>query len=174
MPSHLLDLRAAAVAALVACVAVSAGAAPAVDDLFGHAAGDDLGAVQSDVEALALLAREHILAVGMRQALLDFAAPPWKRRANGLHLWGVTRSGMSWFDAGHPDLVGLDVSGMTDIEGRNWWQLALSSAERSGEVSFKLLFPHPESGRAAEGLHTCFALDDQQRILCAGAFEDPA
>jgi hypothetical protein len=172
MPTRLPDLRGAALAALLLC-----GAAPAaagVTNLFERCAGSDLGRVRSDVEELAGLARQHIAAVGLRQAMQDFAGAPWKRHANGLHLWGVTRSGMSWFDAGHPDLVGLDVSGMTDIEGRNWWQLAIDSAQATGAVTFKLLFPHPESGRAAAGFHTCFLLDDQQRVLCAGAFADTA
>ena len=35
----------------------------------------------------------------------DFKKKPWKRNANGLHVWGVTVSGMSWYDVGHPDLV---------------------------------------------------------------------
>jgi hypothetical protein len=175
MPVRLPDLRhAVAAVALLACSAAPAHAGADVRELHQRAAGADLGQLRADVEELADLARTHIAAIGLRQAVLDFSGAPWKRHANGLHLWGVTRSGMSWFDAGHPDIVGLDVAGMTDIEGRNWWRLAIASAEGSGEAVFKILFPHPESGRAAAGFHTCFLLDDQQRVLCAGAFEDPA
>jgi hypothetical protein len=174
LPVRSCDLRGAALAAVAACVVAPGGAVGDVAHLFERAAGSDLSRVESDVEELAGLARAHLEAVGLGQAMVDFAAPPWRRHANGLHLWGVTRSGMSWFDAGHPDVVGLDVSGMTDIEGRNWWQLAIGSAEGSGAATFKLLFPHPESGRAALGMHTCFPLEDRQRVLCAGAFQDPA
>jgi hypothetical protein len=129
LPVRSCDLRGAALAAVAACVVAPGGAVGDVAHLFERAAGSDLSRVESDVEELAGLARAHLEAVGLGQAMVDFAAPPWRRHANGLHLWGVTRSGMSWFDAGHPDVVGLDVSGMTDIEGRNWWQLAIGSAE---------------------------------------------
>ena len=81
---------------------------------------------------------------------------------------------MSWFDAGHPDVVGLRVSGMTDLEGRDWSRLAIESAQGSGERVFMLVYPHPQTMTAARSFHQCFLLADHQRVLCAGAFGDPA
>jgi hypothetical protein len=173
MPARPNGFRRAAFVATLMVLLPPASADATIAALFERSAGNDLARIGTDVTQLAGLAQEHIGKVGLRQAMLDFVAAPWRRHANGLHLWGVTLSGISWFDAGHPDVVDLDVSGMTDIEGRNWWQLAIDSADGSGAPTFKLLFPHPETGRAALGLHTCFLLDDRQRVLCAGAFEDP-
>ncbi|MCA1297141.1 hypothetical protein [Stappia indica] len=143
-----------------------------VTSLHARAAGSDLEALQRDVTGLAALARRHVRAVGLEAALADFGTAPWKRKANGLHLWGVTTDGLSWFDAGHPDMVGTNVNNITDIEGRFWAALAKQSADGTGETVFSLLFLHPETGRSARGLHTCFFLDDGKRILCAGAFQD--
>lgn len=140
--------------------------------LSARAAGSDLELVRGDVVELADLARRHIREAGLDAALKDFLSAPWKREANGLHLWGVTTRGVSWFDTGHPELIGIDVSNITDIEGRFWTQLAEASARGTGEKVFLLLFPHPKTARSAVGYHTCFMLDDDERILCAGAFED--
>jgi hypothetical protein len=140
--------------------------------LAGRAAGADLDLVRGDVVELADLARRHIDEAGLETALKDFLSAPWKRPANGLHLWGVTTDGVSWFDTGHPELIGIDVSNITDIEGRFWTQLAEASARGTGDKVFLLLFPHPRTARSAVGYHTCFMLGDGERILCAGAFED--
>jgi hypothetical protein len=150
----------------------SASAAAGVMDVFSRSAGTDLVRVEEDVVELATMARTHIDEVGLADAVEDFRAQPWVRDANGLHLWGVTVTGMSWFDAGHPDLVGLDVSGMSDIQGRPFQALAVSSADGTGDAIFEILYPHPKSGKAARGLHHCFMLEDGQRVLCAGAFEE--
>lgn len=170
--------------AMLAAFAVLPGAALADSDpqqqttldaaaaLAGRAAGSDLERVRGDVVELADLARRHIDEAGLDAALKDFLSPPWTREANGLHLWGVTTDGVSWFDTGHPELVGIDVSNITDIEGRFWTQLAEASASGTGDKVFLLLFPHPRTARSAAGYHTCFMLDDDERILCAGAFED--
>ncbi|WP_249689684.1 hypothetical protein [Stappia sp. WLB 29] len=170
--------------AMLAAAAVLPGAALADSDpqqqttldaaaaLAGQAAGSDLERVRGDVVELADLARRHIDEAGLDAALKDFQSPPWLREANGLHLWGVTTAGVSWFDTGHPELVGIDVSNITDIEGRFWTQLAEASARGTGDKVFLLLFPHPRTARSAVGYHTCFMLDDDERILCAGAFED--
>lgn len=173
MPTRPNILRHAAIVATLMVLLPPASANASIAGLYQRSAGSDLAQVGSNVTELADLAQKHIAEAGLGKAMLDFAAAPWRRHANGLHLWGVTISGMSWFDAGHPDLVGLDVSGMTDIEGRNWWQLAVDSANGSGAATFEILYPHPDTGRAARGLHTCFMLEDRQRVLCAGAFEDP-
>jgi hypothetical protein len=168
-------LRVVFLLSVLMTLAVSAPGAPAaetIEDLHASVSGSDLAELQKDVVRLATLARRHIDAVGLAEALDDFRQKPWKRKANGLHVWGVTVSGMSWYDVGHPDLVGIDVSNITDIEGRYWARLAKASANGSGEKVFSLLFPHPETGLSARGLHTCFLLKDGQRILCAGGFED--
>ncbi len=140
--------------------------------VFARAAGADLDAVRRDVSELATLAERHIAEAGLRKALTDFAGAPWVREANGLHLWGVTVSGVSWFDTGHPELVGIDVSNITDIEGRLWADLAVKSARNEGDKLFLLLFPHPKTAKSAIGYHSCFLLEDGERVLCAGAFED--
>ena len=168
-------LRVVFLLSVLVTLAVSAPGAPAaetIDDLYARESGSDFEELQKDVVRLATLAREHIDAVGLAKALDDFKKKPWKRKANGLHVWGVTVSGMSWYDVGHPDLVGIDVSNITDIEGRYWTRLARASADGSGAKVFSLLFPHPETGLSARSLHTCFLLKDGQRILCAGGFED--
>lgn len=157
-------------AVAVASVLASSTYAGGVDQLHARDAGADIALVAQDVAELRELAQRHLETVGLAQAILDFSAAPWKRQANGLHIWGVTRSGISWFDAGHPELVGLDVSQMSDLDGRMWASLAVQSA--ADGARFELLFPHPTTGRAATGVHSCFLLDDAQRVLCAGAFED--
>ncbi|WP_425087467.1 hypothetical protein [Stappia sp.] len=168
-------LRVVFLLSVLVTLAVSAkdtSAAETIEDLYARDSQVDLEDLQKDVVRLATLARRHIDAVGLAEALTDFRQKPWKRKANGLHVWGVTVSGMSWYDVGHPDLVGIDVSNITDIEGRYWARLARESADGSGAKVFSLLFPHPETGLSARGLHTCFLLKDGQRILCAGGFED--
>ncbi|WP_428696797.1 hypothetical protein [Stappia sp.] len=159
--------------------AIQAGAVPGaradtggIETVHARSAGPDLDAVRRDVGDLAVLAQKHIGEAGLRQALKDFSGAPWVRDANGLHLWGVTVSGVSWFDTGHPELVGIDVSNITDIEGRFWAKLAVQSALGTGDKVFLLLFPHPKTGKSAVGFHSCFALEDGERVLCAGAFED--
>jgi len=146
--------------------------APTIAELHARSAGADLDRLREDVLALADLAEAHIADAGLVPALDAFEAVPWKRQANGLHIWGVTTGGISWYDVGHPDLVGIDVSNITDIEGRHWARLARASAQGTGEKVFGLVFPHPETNRSAQGLHTCFMLTDGERILCAGGFVD--
>ncbi|WP_067333447.1 hypothetical protein [Stappia indica] len=166
-------------AALIGCALLPAAALADTDPTVAAArtlaardAGGDLELVRRDVVELAELARTHIGNKGLDTALKDFQSEPWVREANGLHLWGVTTKGVSWFDTGHPELIGIDVSNITDIEGRFWTQLAEASARSTGEKVFLLLFPHPKTARSAVGYHTCFMLEDDERILCAGAFED--
>lgn len=160
-------------AALTAAFSAAAHAdTTGAEAIHARSAGADLDAVRRDVGELAALAEKHIGDKGLRQALKDFGTAPWVRDANGLHLWGVTVSGVSWFDTGHPELVGIDVSNITDIEGRFWAKLAVRSALGTGDKVFLLLFPHPKTGKSAVGFHSCFALEDGERVLCAGAFED--
>lgn len=144
----------------------------AAEALHARSAGADLDLLRAQVVELAELARRHIETAGLETALEDFRSPPWLREANGLHLWGVTTAGVSWFDTGHPDLIGIDASNITDIEGRFWTQLAVASALDMGEKVFLLLFPHPRTQKSAIGFHTCFMLEDGERVLCAGAYED--
>jgi hypothetical protein len=157
---------------LAALLWLTAPAMASILELQSRSAGADLERIRADVDELVSLSRQHIEAVGLDVALRDFMRAPWARSANGLHLWGVTVDGISWFDAGHPDLVGLSVAGMADLEGRIWQALALASANGTGAVFFELLYPHPTTGQAARGLHRCFLLKDRQRVLCGGAFQD--
>jgi hypothetical protein len=157
---------------LLIAAGMAEAAEPGVKTLHAADAGADLTVAKDHAGALLKLARAHIAAVGLDRALKDFVATPWRRRANGLHLWGVTRDGESWFDAGHPELVGLNTIDMTDLAGNNWVRLGVASATGEGAAFFLLTFPHPETHRAARGWHTCFMLDDDHRLLCAGASED--
>ncbi|MEM8752233.1 MAG: hypothetical protein AAGF90_04585 [Pseudomonadota bacterium] len=157
---------------LDATSAEEGGAGDALYELHMSAAGDDLAVVRDHVKTLAHLSAAHVEEVGLDRAVEDFMKDPWRRDANGLHIWGVTRDGVSWFDAGHPELVGLDVSEMSDIEGRNWSRLAWTSGAGDGEDVFQLIFPHPMTSRAVRGLHTCYLVGEGDRVLCAGAFED--
>lgn len=140
--------------------------------LMARSAGSDANKLRMDVKELAELAKAHVSDVGPSQAIDNFTDKEWTRLANGLHLWGVTLKGVSWFDQGHPELVGTDASIMTDIEGRFWADLARKSASGTGASMFTLVFPHPGTRRSATGYHTCFMMPDQTRVLCAGAFED--
>lgn len=143
-----------------------------IDELQAGSSGADVVAVRADVEALADLAQRHLQTVGVKQALQDFLGAPWHRNANALHLWGVTTRGMHWFDVGHPEIIGLDVSQMADIEGRLWFDLAIASASGDGPATFEMHFPHPNHGRAALNINHCFFLEDRERVLCAGGYED--
>ncbi|MEM7042056.1 MAG: hypothetical protein AAF543_04515 [Pseudomonadota bacterium] len=159
----------------LACLLILAAPAVAfsgVFDIYGRSAGTDVEQIGRDVSELAALAEAHIDNVGLGNAVRDFQKDPWIREANGLHLWGVTITGTHWFDAGHPEFVGLQVNEMSDIEGRHWAKMAIDSATGDGPKRFEILFPHPRSGKAARGFHECFMLSDGQRALCAGAFQD--
>lgn len=161
--------------AFVVLAIIFASPTPAISgllDLHGRSAGTDIERIAEDVRELAALAEAHIDEVGLGKAVRDFQEEPWIREANGLHLWGVTVGGTHWFDAGHPEFVGLQVSEMSDIEGRYWAKMVIDSATGTGPKLFEILFPHPRSGKAARGFHQCFMLDDGQRALCAGAFQD--
>lgn len=166
-----MKLRVASIA-LLFCMAMPSLAFSGVLDIYGRSAGIDLKKIARDVDELARLAEAHIKNVGLGNAIRDFQDDPWIREANGLHLWGVTVTGTHWFDAGHPEFVGLQVSEMSDIQGRHWAKMAIDSANGDGRKLFEILFPHPRSGNAARGLHQCFMLADGQRALCAGAFQD--
>lgn len=164
-------MRIAYIALLLALTAPTV-ALSGVLDIYARSAGTDLNKIGQDVDELVALAEGHISDVGLGNALKDFQEEPWIREANGLHLWGVTVSGTHWFDAGHPEFVGLQVNEMSDIQGRHWARMAVDSAVGDGPKRFEILFPHPRSGKAARGLHQCFMLADNQRVLCAGAFQD--
>lgn len=158
------------VAALL--TASSTQAFSSVLDIYKRSAGTDIEKIGQDVRDLSTLAAAHIDEVGLGVAIRDFQTKPWIREANGLHLWGVTVDGVHWFDAGHPEFVGLQVSEMSDILGRRWASTIIASATGTGPKRFEILFPHPQSGKAARGFHECFMLEDGQRALCAGAFQD--
>jgi hypothetical protein len=66
-----------------------------IEELYQHSAGGDLQQVRRNVERLAELSSAHIAEKGLKQAIIDFQSAPWKRNANGLHIWGVTLNGMS-------------------------------------------------------------------------------
>jgi hypothetical protein len=156
---------------LAGTMAATAYASP-VNDIHADPAGKDIDKLRLQVQRLADLAKAEIVASGVDAATKAFREAPWKRDANGLHLWGITTQGISWFDAGHPELEGLNVSEMSDLQGRNWSQLALNSANGSGQKIFEITFPHPTLKSAARGVHSCFQLERSERVLCAGAFLD--
>ncbi len=158
--------------ALALCLTAPVTASSGVLDVYGRSSGTDLEMIGRDVNELATLAEAHIENVGLGNAIRDFRKDPWMRPANALHLWGVTVDGMHWFDAGHPEFVGLEVIEMGDIEGRHWARMAIDAASGTGPRMFEILFPHPSSGRAARNLNQCFMLEDGRRLLCASAFED--
>lgn len=158
--------------ALLVIFAMPGAAVAGLLDLHSRSAGTNVDQIGKDVDELASLAKAHIDSVGLGTAMRDFQDNPWHREANGLHLWGVTVTGTHWFDAGHPEFVGLQVAEMSDIQGRYWAKMAVESATGEGPELFELLFPHPKSGKASRGFHQCFMLDDDQRVLCAGAFQD--
>lgn len=159
-------------ALVVAGMMTGAAHASPVEEIYAQPAGRDMEKLRSQVQRLAELAKAEISASGVDTAIRAFRNPPWKREANGLHLWGVTQQGISWFDAGHPELEGLNVSEMSDLQGRNWAQLALNSANGSGEKTFEIIFPHPTLKSGARGVHYCFQVERSDRVLCAGAFQD--
>ena len=169
MNRHLMTCAAAVVSLAIA----SPTAALTLDEIATADAKDDLGVLETHVTGLLELAVAHIAEVGLAQALADFDHYPWKRAANALHVWGVTMNGVHWYDAGHPQLVGLDVTQMSDLEGVRWAERAFEAADGSGDPVFRIVYPHPETHRAATGLQTCTLLDDGERALCTGAFEDP-
>ena len=158
--------------AFLLMLAAPAAAISGVLDVYTQSGGADREKIGRDVGELATLAKAHIDNVGLGTAMRDFQKGPWVREANGLHLWGVTVSGTHWFDAGHPEFVGLQVNEMSDIEGRYWARMAIDSATGEGERRFELLFPHPRSGKAARNIIQCFMLEDGERVLCASGFED--
>lgn len=159
----------------VAALVLFATDAPALSlgELATADAKDDLAVLETHVTGLLELARAHVDAVGLAQALADFDHPPWRRDANALHVWGLTLSGVHWYDAGHPELVGLNVTQMSDLEGVRWAELAVEAATGIGEPVFRIVYPHPSTHRAATGLQSCVLLTDGERALCTGAFEDP-
>ncbi len=159
-------------AILFASLASTAANAGTVEKLYQTSAGHDLVKLRAQVEEMAHLAKAEVEAHGVDEATKAFRKSPWHRAANGLHIWGVTTQGISWFDAGHPELEGLNVSEMSDMHGRNWAQLALASADGSGDKTFEITFPHPTLKTAARGLHNCFKVKSSDRVLCAGAFLD--
>lgn len=159
-------------AAVLAIALAGAASAESIHALHAKDAGADFNELRAHVEELAALAEEHVAEVGLAQALEDFRSPPWRRVANGLHVWGVDRDGVSFFDAGHPEMEGVDMSEMSDIDGRSWFRLAWASAGGRGDEIFMIVFPHPETYQAARSLGRCFALDDDRRALCSGGFVD--
>jgi len=167
-----MTLRIAILTAIVMGLANAPANAVTIGELHEKTAGNDLSKLEKQVSQLAALARTEIDATGIEAVRGDFRKAPWRRGANGLHLWGVTTDGVAWFDAGHPELEGLNVSEMSDQHGRNWADLAIASADGTGEAIFELTFPHPVQKHAARGLHKCFRIADSDRVLCAGAFLD--
>ena len=167
-----MRIRYIVVAAMLAGMANMSAKAGNVEALYAASAGDDIAKLRQQVEEFAELAKAEVDAKGIEAAKDQFRNAPWRRQANGLHLWGVTRTGVAWFDAGHPELERLVVSEMSDLNGLSWPQLALASADGSGEKTFEITFPHPVLKRAAKSLHQCFPIKDSDRVLCAGAFLD--
>ncbi|MEZ5930945.1 MAG: hypothetical protein R3F54_03170 [Alphaproteobacteria bacterium] len=143
-----MDLR-CVILALMIVLATPMAAMSSVLDIYNRFAGEDLARVRQDVHELAAAAEADIDNVGLGNAIVDFQKEPWRRKANGLHIWGVKVDGMSWFDAGHPELVGLQVGEMRDIEGRHWADMAIQSTTGTGPRTFEILYPHPRSGKAA-------------------------
>jgi hypothetical protein len=168
-----MSIRKAILSVAFGGLAIAAAHAGTIEQLHEMSAGHDMAELRKQVERLARLAKAEIKARGVEAAMKAFRHAPWRRDANGLHLWGVTNAGLSWFDAGHPELEGLNVSEMSDLHGRKWARLAVASADGSGEKTFEITFPHPTFKSAARGLHNCFRVKKSDRVLCAGAFLDP-
>ena len=167
-----MTIRKTLLAVMLAGLASVGARASTIETLYQSSAGTDMGKLKQQVEELATLAKAEIDAHGLEAAKTVFRNPPWRRDANGLHLWGVSSTGVAWFHAGHPELERLVVSEMSDLNGLSWSQLALASANRSGEKTFEITFPHPVLKRAAKSLHQCFPIKNSDRVLCAGAYVD--
>lgn len=167
-----MSIRKTILTVVLAGLVSVAARAETLEALYQSSAGNDMGKLRQQVEVLARLAKAEIDVQGIEAAKTAFRNAPWRRDANGLHLWGVTHAGVAWFDAGHPELERLVVSEMSDLNGLSWPQLALASADGSGEKTFEITFPHPVRKRAAKSLHQCFPIKDSDRVLCAGAFLD--
>ncbi len=159
-------------AIVISCHFSAMAGAATIEELHEMSAGNDVTQLTEHVRLLAQLAKTEIDAHGIEAVEDKFRETPWRRVANGLHLWGVTTRGVAWFDAGHPELEGLDVSEMSDLHGRSWSALAVASADGTGAEVFEITFPHPILKRAARGLHNCFRIRESDRVLCAGAFLD--
>jgi hypothetical protein len=167
-----MALRTTILAVMLAVLANAPCHASTIDALYKTTAGSDVAKLRQQVAELARLVEAEIEAQGVDAAITAFRQPPWRRQANGFHIWGVTRTGVDWFDTAFPEFEGLVVSDMSDLNGRNAYKLALASADGSGEKAFETHFLHPVLKTAAKGVEQCFPLKDGRRIVCAGAFLD--
>ena len=54
-----------------------------------------------------------------------------------------------------------------------WADRAVEAAMGTGDPVFEIVYPHPTTHMAATGLQSCVLMEDGERALCAGAFQDP-
>ncbi|HUN42062.1 MAG TPA: cache domain-containing protein [Acetobacteraceae bacterium] len=124
-----------------------------------------------EVQALVERAADYIREHGQQQAFADFNRPDGGFVDGELYIFCNDISGVQLANGGNPKMVGKNLSGLRDFEGR----LTTADINRIGQTVghgwYEYLWPNPAKGRIERKTTYVLRIDD--RTVCASGYFKP-
>lgn len=137
--------------------------ATALQPAFAHSPDE----VQALVERAADYIRDH----GRQQAFATFNRPDGGFVEGELYIFCNDISGVQLANGGNPKMVGKNLSGLRDAEGRLPTVDLNRIAQTAGRGWYEYLWPNPAKGRVER--KTAYVLRIDDRTVCASGYFKP-
>ena len=124
-----------------------------------------------EVQALMVRAVDYIHQHGQQEAFAEFNRPGGQFVDGELYVFCGTAAGIQLANGGNPKMVGKDLTGLRDAEGRvpndDMYQLALTK----GRGWYEYVWPNPAARKLQRKVAYVVRIDDQ--TFCASGYYKP-
>jgi hypothetical protein len=121
-----------------------------------------------EVQALVERAAAHIRAVGPARAFADISRPDGGFVDGDLYVFCNAPNGAVLAHGGNPKLVGKNLAGVRDAEGKHPILEAVRLGLAQGQGWLDYLWPNPETGRVQRKVTYVLRIDD--RTVCGSGY----
>jgi cytochrome c len=121
-----------------------------------------------EVQALVERAAAHILAVGQARAFADFTRPDGGFTVGGLYVFCNSADGRVLAHGDNPKLIGKNLSGVRDAEGRLPTAEIFRVGQAQGQGWIEYLWPNMSTGRVQR--KNTFVLRIDADTVCASGY----
>jgi cytochrome c len=122
----------------------------------------------AEAQALVERAAEHIRQHGRQQAFADFNRSDGGFVNGGLYVFCNDSSGVQLANGGNPKLVGKNLSGLRDSEGKLTTFDIFHLGQTQGQGWYDYLWPNPSRARVDRKFTYVLRIDDQ--TVCASGY----
>jgi cytochrome c len=121
-----------------------------------------------ETQALVERASEHIRQHGRRQAFADFNRSDGGFVIHEMYVFCNDTNGVQLANGGNPKLVGKNLSGLRDADGKPTTIDIFHLAQTQGQGWYDYLWPNPSRGRIERKFTYVLRIDDQ--TVCASGY----